>query len=68
MGACEASLPEAHFGRDALLFSGGEADRATGRITYPLNPERRGQLPWGAWWDVTPRRPQGPPDGRPRRR
>lgn len=54
--------------RDALLLAGGEADKASDRIFYPLNPERRGDMPWSRWWDDVPRRVQGPHDGRPRRR
>lgn len=54
--------------RDALLLVGGEADKAEGRIFYPLNPERRGQMPWSRWWSDVPQRPRGAHDGRPRRR
>jgi uncharacterized cupin superfamily protein len=52
--------------RDALLLSGGEADKAGDRIYYPLNPERRQDMPWSRWWDDVPKRPQGSHDGRPR--
>ena len=50
---------------DALLLIGGEASRRDNRIYYPKNPERRGQLPWSAWWEDIPLRDQGPHDGRP---
>jgi len=65
-GICHTFLNDGD--RDALLLSGGEADKPGGRIFYPLNPERRGQMPWSRWWDDVPRRPTGPHDGRPRRR
>ena len=54
--------------RDALLLSGGEADKADNQIHYPLNPGRRDDLPWSRWWDEVPQRPHGPHDGKPRRR
>lgn len=54
--------------RDALLLAGGEADKANDRIFYPLNPERRGQLPWSRWWSDAPRRLLGPHDGKPKAR
>jgi len=51
--------------RDALLLSGGEADKAQNRIFYPLNPGRRNDIPWSRWWDDVPVRPQGAHDGKP---
>jgi len=51
---------------DAVLLSGGEASKSDNRIYYPLNTERRGDMPWSHWWDDVPRRPQGPHDGKPR--
>ena len=54
--------------RDALLLSGGEADKADNRIFYPLNPSRQTDLPWSRWWDDIPLRPQGAHDGKPRPR
>ena len=54
--------------RDALLLSGGEADKADNRIFYPLNASRRSDLPWSRWWDDIPLRPQGRHDGKPRPR
>ena len=33
---------------------------------YPLNPERRGQMPWSEWWHDIPLAPQGPHAGKPR--
>ncbi|MFT3915224.1 MAG: cupin domain-containing protein [Anaeromyxobacteraceae bacterium] len=54
--------------RDAVLLSGGEANKADSRIHYPLDPGRRGDMPWSRWWDDVPQRPQGPHDGRPARR
>lgn len=53
--------------RDAVLFVGGERPKATNRIYYPLNPERRPQVKPGEWWDDIPLRPQGPHDGRPKK-
>lgn len=53
---------------DAVLLAGGEASRRDGRIYYPRNPERQGDIPWSQWWDEVPRRPQGPHDGKPNRR
>ncbi|HEX7488064.1 MAG TPA: cupin domain-containing protein [Anaeromyxobacteraceae bacterium] len=54
--------------REALLLSGGEADKSHNRIFYPLHPGRRGDMPWSRWWDELPKRPQGPHDGKPRPR
>ena len=54
--------------RDAVLLSGGEADKSDNRICYPLNPTRRTDLPWSRWWDDIALRPQGPHDGKPRPR
>jgi uncharacterized cupin superfamily protein len=52
----------------ALLLVGGERTKSDNRIYYPLNPERRSDLPWSEWWDDVPARPFGPHDGRPRSR
>jgi uncharacterized cupin superfamily protein len=65
-GICHTFLNDGD--RDALLLAGGEADKRDSRIFYPRNPERQGDLPWSCWWDDVPRRPQGPHDGKPRRR
>jgi len=54
--------------REAVLLSGGEADKAENRIHYPLNPGRRTDLPWSRWWHDIPLAPQGPHDGKPRPR
>jgi uncharacterized cupin superfamily protein len=51
--------------REALLLVGGEAAKAGSRIVYPLNPSRRGDMPWSHWWDDAPARPIGPHDGLP---
>jgi uncharacterized cupin superfamily protein len=51
--------------RDALLLSGGEANKSNNRIHYPLNPERRSDMPWSGWWNDVPQRPQGMHDGQP---
>jgi uncharacterized cupin superfamily protein len=53
---------------DALLLSGGEADKSHNRITYPRHPARRDDMPWSRWWSDAPERPQGAHDGKPRRR
>jgi uncharacterized cupin superfamily protein len=65
-GICHTFINDGE--RDALLLSGGEADKAHDRIFYPRNPERRAQMPWSRWWDDAPPRAQGAHDGRPRRR
>src|SRR5262249_17114074 len=54
--------------RDALLLAGGERAKSDSRIYYPLNPERRGQMPWSAWWDDVPKGPHGSHPGKPARR
>lgn len=51
--------------REAKLLVGGEADKSDSRIYYPLNPQRRNDMPWSSWWDDVPARPQGPHDGLP---
>ena len=51
--------------RDALLLSGGEADKSHDRVFYPLHAGRRSDMPWSRWWDDVPMRPQGPHDGKP---
>jgi uncharacterized cupin superfamily protein len=65
-GICHTFINDGE--RDALLLSGGEADKADNRIFYPLNASRRSDLPWSRWWDDIPLRPQGPHDGKPRPR
>ena len=51
--------------RDVRLLVGGEAPRSDSRIYYPLDPSRRNDMPWSAWWDDVPARTQGPHDGLP---
>jgi uncharacterized cupin superfamily protein len=51
--------------REATLLVGGEANKSENRITYPLHPQRRKDMPWSHWWDDAPARPQGPHDGKP---
>jgi uncharacterized cupin superfamily protein len=51
--------------RDALLLSGGERGKSDSRITYPLHPGRRQDMPWSGWWDDPPQRPLGPHEGLP---
>jgi uncharacterized cupin superfamily protein len=53
--------------RDALLLSGGESAKADSRIVYPVNPERRSEMPWSRWWDDAPARQLGPHPGKPGR-
>ena len=53
--------------RDALLLSGGESAKCDSRIFYPMNPERRTDMPWSSWWDDVPARPRGPHPGKPSR-
>ena len=52
---------------DALLLVGGERSKPGNRLYYPLNPERKPQVPAERWWEDVPLGPQGPHDGRPRR-
>lgn len=54
--------------RDVTLLVGGEASKRDNKVYYPLNPERKAQMPWSRWWDDAPVRPQGPHDGLPRPR
>jgi uncharacterized cupin superfamily protein len=49
--------------QDSLLLVGGEASRSDNRIYYPLNPQRRNDLPWSEWWEDVPKRRLGPHDG-----
>jgi uncharacterized cupin superfamily protein len=51
--------------RDALLVSGGEKGKPDSRIVYPMNPERRNDIAWSAWWEDAPARPRGPHSGKP---
>ena len=53
---------------DAMLLVGGEASKRESKIVYPLNPERRADIPWSQWWESAPSVPLGPHDGRPRKR
>jgi uncharacterized cupin superfamily protein len=53
--------------REALLLVGGEHAKSDSRIVYPLNPERRGDMPWSRWWIDAPKRELGPHGGKPRR-
>lgn len=52
---------------DAVLLVGGEADKRDNRITYPLHPQREGDLAWSAWWKNAPTTLQGDHDGLPDR-
>jgi len=63
-GVCHAFLNNGE--RDALLLVGGER-KTENRIYYPVNPERKAQVPAGEWWDDIPLAPQGSHDGRARR-
>jgi uncharacterized cupin superfamily protein len=65
-GICHTFINDGQ--RDAVLLSGGEADKSHNRIYYPLNSGRRSDMPWSRWWDRVPQRPQGGHDGRPRPR
>ncbi len=64
-GVCHSFLNDGD--RDAVLLVGGERSKPTNRIHYPLNPERKAQVPPEGWWDDIPLAPHGPHDGRPRR-
>jgi uncharacterized cupin superfamily protein len=65
-GICHTFINDGE--RDALLLSGGEADKAENRIYYPLHPGRRDDIPWSRWWADVPTRLQGTHDGNPRSR
>ena len=65
-GICHTFINDGE--RDALLLSGGEADKSNNRIYYPLNPGRQSDMPWSRWWDDVPQRPQGAHGGKPRPR
>jgi uncharacterized cupin superfamily protein len=54
--------------KEALLLGGGERTKSDNRIFYPLNPERRVQMPWSHWWSDIPLAAQGPHDGKPKPR
>ena len=50
---------------EVLLLVGGAAPRRDSRIYYPLNPQRRNDMPWSAWWEDVPKHRLGPHDGMP---
>ena len=50
---------------EVLLLVGGEAARRDSRIYYPLNPQRRNDMPWSEWWEDVPKHRLGPHDGMP---
>src|SRR5258708_12071316 len=62
-GICRCFLSNSE--QDALLLGGGAAARSDNRIYYPLNPQRRDDLPWSEWWEDVPKRRMGPHDGMP---
>ncbi len=64
-GICHTFLNNGE--KDALLLSGGERRKSDNRIYYPLNPERRKDIPWSRWWDDVPRRELRPHPGTPER-
>jgi uncharacterized cupin superfamily protein len=53
--------------REAVLLVGGDAARPASRITYPLNPSRRDDMPATSWWHDAPVRELGPHNGLPER-
>lgn len=53
---------------DCLLLIGGEASRRENKITYPMDPQRRADIPWSRWWEDAPKRELGPHDGKPKPR
>jgi len=55
-GICHTFINDGE--RDALLLSGGEADKSNNRIYYPLNPGRQSDMPWSCWWDDVPPAPR----------
>src|SRR5262245_185752 len=63
-GICHTFLNDGD--RDAVLLAGGERGKSDSRIVYPMNPERKLDMPWSSWWDDAPARPRGPHPGKPR--
>lgn len=64
-GICHCFINNAE--AEALLLVGGEANKESNRIFYPLNPSRRVDLKPSDWWDDIPARELGPHDGLPDR-
>jgi uncharacterized cupin superfamily protein len=50
---------------EALLLVGGERSKPGNRVFYPLNPERRSQMPEGQWWEDPPAHLLGNHGGKP---
>jgi uncharacterized cupin superfamily protein len=65
-GICHTFINEGD--RDAILLSGGESAKAGSRTYYPMNPERRQDMPWSSWWDDVPARSRAEHPGKPRGR
>ncbi len=63
-GTCHSLLNNGN--ADAVLLIGGESDNSDNRIYYPLNQERKADMPWSDWWDDIPLAEQGDHDGRAR--
>jgi uncharacterized cupin superfamily protein len=51
--------------KTARLLAGGERTKSDNRIYYPLNDERRSQMPWSEWWEDVPNRERGSHSGKP---
>jgi uncharacterized cupin superfamily protein len=62
-GICHCFINNA--ATDALLLVGGEANKPSNRIVYPLNPSRRIDLEATDWWRDAPHRTLGGHDGLP---
>jgi uncharacterized cupin superfamily protein len=62
-GVCHTFINNSH--REAKLLVGGDASKSENRICYPLNPQRRNEMPWSGWWDDAPKRTRGTHDGMP---
>ncbi|MCP4447177.1 MAG: cupin domain-containing protein [Myxococcales bacterium] len=62
-GICHTFINNSN--KTARLLAGGEQTKSDNRIYYPLNEERRDQMPWSHWWDDIPERNRGPHDGKP---
>jgi uncharacterized cupin superfamily protein len=52
-------------GTESVLLVGGDAARSGSRISYPLNPTRRDDMPPQYWWGDVPEHRLGPHDGLP---
>jgi uncharacterized cupin superfamily protein len=62
-GICHCFLNNSE--HEVLMLVGGESAKRDNRIYYPLNPQRRNDLPSSEWWDDVPKHSLGAHDGMP---